>query len=81
MPGPDGWYPDARLTVDQALRGYTQGPAYASGLDDRLGKIAPGYLADMVALDRDPYTIPPDELLRVQVIGTIVGGAWRHYAI
>jgi predicted amidohydrolase YtcJ len=80
-PGPDGWYPGARLTVDEALRGFTQGPAYAAGLEDRLGKIASGYLADLVAFDRNLYSISPDELLNVQVVGTMVGGVWRYYAV
>jgi len=35
-PGPDGWYPQQRLSVDQALRGFTTGPAYAAGMEDRL---------------------------------------------
>jgi len=77
-PGPDGWYPEARLTIDESIRGYTQGPAYAAGMEDRLGIIAPGYLADLVALDRDLYTMPPDELLTVNVVGTMTGGVWRH---
>src|SRR5690606_34518095 len=42
-PGPDGWIPSARLTVDEALRGYTIGAAYAAGMDDRLGRLSPGY--------------------------------------
>lgn len=77
-PGPEGWYPELRLTVDEAIRGYTQGPAYAAGMENRLGQIAPGYLADLVAFDRDLYTIPPDELLIAQVVGTMIGGVWRH---
>jgi hypothetical protein len=76
-PGPDGWYPALRLTVDEALRGYTLGPAYAAGLEDRLGQLAPGFLADLVVLDRDLYTVPPPEILAVRVLGTMVGGAWR----
>jgi predicted amidohydrolase YtcJ len=80
-PGPDGWYPAARLSVDEAIRGFTQGPAYAAGLEDRLGKIAPGYLADIVAFDHDVYTIPQDDLLKVQVVGTMVGGIWRYNSI
>ncbi len=79
-PGPSGWYPDARLTMDEALRGFTQGPAYAAGMEDRLGMIAPGYLADLVVFDRDLFTTPPDELLAVRVLGTMVGGAWRYQA-
>jgi predicted amidohydrolase YtcJ len=77
-PGPEGWYPELRLTVDEAIRGYTQGPAYAAGVENRLGQIAPGFLADLVALDRDLYAVPPDELLATQVVGTMVGGVWRH---
>jgi hypothetical protein len=80
-PGPEGWYPDARLTVDEAIRGYTLGAAYAGGMEDRQGRIAPGYLADLIALDRDPYTCPPDDLLKVSVVGTMVGGVWQHYAL
>jgi predicted amidohydrolase YtcJ len=79
-PGPDGWFPELRLTVDEALRGFTQGPAYAAGMDNRLGLIAPGYLADLVALDRDLYAVLPDDLLKVRVVGTMVGGMWRFSA-
>jgi predicted amidohydrolase YtcJ len=77
-PGPAGWYPELRLTIDEAIRGYTQGPAYAAGMENRLGQIAPGFLADLVAFDRDLYAIPPDELLAAQVVGTMAGGVWRH---
>ena len=79
-PGAEGWYPEARLTVDEAVRGYTQGPAYAAGMEDRLGILAPEYLADLTILDRDLYTVDPDELLKVKVIGTMVGGMWRSGA-
>jgi predicted amidohydrolase YtcJ len=77
-PGLDGWYPEARVTVDEAVRGFTIGPAYAAGMEDRLGKLAPAYLADLVVLDRDPYAIHPDELLETHVLATMVGGVWRH---
>jgi predicted amidohydrolase YtcJ len=76
-PGPDGWYPQGRLTVDEAIRGFTIGPAYAAGLEQRLGKLAPGYLADLVVLDRDLYAIPPGEILETRVLATMVGGVWR----
>jgi predicted amidohydrolase YtcJ len=49
-------------------------------MDDRLGRLAPGCLADLVALDRDPYAIAPDELLDTRVMGTLVGGQWRFGA-
>jgi hypothetical protein len=77
-PGPDGWFPALRLTVDEALRGYTAGPAYTGGMERRLGKIAPGYLADLTCFDRDLYQIAPDDLLKAQVAGTMINGAWMH---
>jgi hypothetical protein len=77
-PGTDGWNPGARLTVDEALHGFTTGPAYAAGMEVRLGKLMPGYLADLVVLDRDLYAIPPTELLNARVLATMVGGVW-HY--
>jgi hypothetical protein len=43
-----------------------------------LGTLAPGYLADLVVLDRDLYTIPPDEILATRILGTMVGGTWKH---
>lgn len=77
-PGEPGWYPAARLTIDEAVRAYTLSPAYAAGVEDRLGRLAPGYLADLVVLDRDLYQCPPDELLSVHAVGTMVGGDWRY---
>ncbi len=76
-PGADGWNPAARLTVDESLRAYTLGAAYAAGMENRLGRLAPGYLADLVVLDRDLYAIPPADMLSTQVIATMVGGLWR----
>ena len=75
---PDGWRPEARLGLHEALLGFTQGPAYAAGMEDRLGRLAPGYLADMIVVDCDPYGLPPEELATVKVLGAIVDGKWRH---
>ena len=79
-PGPDGWYPEARLTVDEAIRGFTEGPAWAAGMEDRLGRLAPGYLADLVMLDADLHAIVPHSILGVNVLGTMVGGDWKFRA-
>ena len=73
-PGPEGWRPEQRLTVEEAVRGYTQGPAYAAGMEDRLGTIKEGYLADMTILDKDIFTIDPMDILTTRVLGTIVDG-------
>lgn len=73
-PGPEGWQPQERLSVAQAVAGFTSGAAYAAGLADQLGTLAPGKLADLTILDRNPAAVPPDELLAIQVLGTYVGG-------
>ena len=79
-PGAEGWYPEQRLTVEEAVRGYTWGPAYAAGMEDRLGSLEPGKLADITILDRDLWDIDPMEILNANVLGTIVGGTfgYRH---
>ncbi len=78
-PGPDGWYPAQRLTVEQAVRGFTWGAAYAAGLENRLGSLQPGRWADVTILDRDIFAIEPMEILKARVLGTVVGGrfVWR----
>ena len=68
------WVPRQSITVAEALRAYTADAAYAGFAENRLGTLEPGKLADVVILDRDPLTIPPDELGRVGVVHTIVGG-------
>jgi predicted amidohydrolase YtcJ len=69
-----GWHPEQRLTLDEALHAYTLGPAYAAFEEDRKGRIAPGQWADLTILARDLRAIPPSEIPRVEVLGTLVGG-------
>ena len=73
-----GWYPDAKISLHEALLGFTQGPAYAAEMEDRLGMLREGYLADLIVLDRDIYQVEPDELLELTVLGTMVDGDWRY---
>jgi hypothetical protein len=75
-PGPDGWYPAQRLTLQEALQAYTTGAAYAAGMEDRLGCLAPGYLADLLVLDEDPFTCEPERLHELRPAATMVGGEW-----
>jgi predicted amidohydrolase YtcJ len=75
-PGPGGWYPAQRLTIAEALRGFTSGAAYAAGLEGRLGRLAQGYLADLIVLDIDPFTCQPEELRDIQPVATMIGGEW-----
>jgi predicted amidohydrolase YtcJ len=78
-PGPEGWYPEQRLTVEEAVRAFTWGAAYAAGQEDRLGSITPGKLADFTVFDRDIFGIEPMEILNTHVDATIIGGqfVWR----
>jgi len=72
-----GWHPEARLSLRESLLGFTRGPAYAARMEDRLGKLGIGCLADLIVLDRDIYKIEPEGLLELKVLGTMVGGRWR----
>lgn len=72
-----GWQPDQRVDVERALLAYTVGSAYASGEEGVKGRLRPGMLADFVVLPADPFDLPPDELLSLQVEATIVGGTMR----
>ncbi len=71
---PDGWFPEQRLTVEEALRAYTQGSAYAAFQENNKGSIAPGKLGDVVVLSDDLFTIPPARIKDAHVVMTIVGG-------
>jgi len=73
-PGPEGWYPEQRLTVEQAVRGFTSGPAYAAGMENRLGSLSPGKLADLTILDQDIFAIDPMDILHTSVLATLTGG-------
>ena len=69
-----GWYPEERLTVEQAVAAYTLGAAYASGEESVKGSLVPGKLADVVVLSQDIFRIPPAEILATRVEHTILGG-------
>jgi predicted amidohydrolase YtcJ len=73
-----GWHPEQALSVQQALEAATVNPAWLAGDERRRGRLLPGYLADLVVLDRDPLAISPEELPEVQVVATMVGGRWIH---
>jgi predicted amidohydrolase YtcJ len=66
--------PDQRLELAEALAAYTIGSAYVNHLDDETGAIAPGRLADVIVLDRDPFACPAAELAGISVLLTYVGG-------
>jgi predicted amidohydrolase YtcJ len=75
-PGPEGWFPQQRLNISSALDGFTSGPAYAAGMENRLGRLAEGFLADLIVLETDPFACDPSALHAIQPVATMVGGGW-----
>ena len=71
---PDGWFPEQKLTVAEAVDAYTMGSAYAEFQEKEKGSITPGKLADMVILSDDIFKIRPELIRNVKVETTIVGG-------
>ncbi len=73
-PAPDGWYPEQRLSVTEAVYGFTLGAAYASYEETRKGSLTPGKLADLIVLDRDIFSIDAMEIADTQVLATMIDG-------
>ncbi len=71
---PEGWVPEQKITVEEALRAYTSGSAYASFDENRKGTLERGKLADFTIIDRDLTRIPPAEIRDAHVLMTVVGG-------
>ena len=72
------WHPEQRLTLDDALEATTVNPAWLAHEEHRRGQLLPGFLADLVVLDRDPYELEPEQLPEVNVVATMLGGRWTH---
>ena len=77
-PGPQGWYPEQKLSLTAALQGFTDGAAYAAGMEGHLGKLAPGFLADLLVLDQDIFQASLDEIRDIRPLGTMIAGEWVH---
>lgn len=77
-PGPDGWYPEQRLTVTEAVYAYTAGAAFASGEEAIKGTLSPGKLADLVVLSQDIFTLDPMDILATQVVATVFDGEFVY---
>jgi hypothetical protein len=71
---PGGWLPEEKISIEDAIRAYTWGSAYAEFEDHRKGTLAPGKFADLVVLSQDVTRIPAREILRTEVLLTMVGG-------
>jgi predicted amidohydrolase YtcJ len=72
------WHPEQAVSAEAALRAMTVDPAWLAREEDRRGRLAPGMLADLVVLDRDPVTCAPEELGEVRVLATMLEGTWVH---
>jgi len=70
----DGWFPEQKLTIEEAIELYTLGAAYAQFMEDRKGMIKKGYLGDIVIVTQDLMTIPAEDIMKTKVDYTIVGG-------
>ena len=77
-PGPEGWFPEQRLALWQAIYAFTGAAARTSGQEKTQGMIAPGKLADLTIFDRDPFAAPAEELLETRIAATMVDGVFRH---
>ncbi|MFT8958994.1 MAG: amidohydrolase [Gluconobacter oxydans] len=75
---PGGWMPEQKLTLLQALSGYTTGAAYAGFSENRMGRILPGLLADFSILDKNIFAIPAEQIDQISTLSTIVGGKVRY---
>jgi predicted amidohydrolase YtcJ len=71
---PDGWIPEQKITVEEALQAYTRGAAYAMFADTELGTLSVGKLGDFVLIDQDLFKIPPAEIRDAKILMTVVGG-------
>jgi len=72
------WHPEQAVGIEEALLATCVNPAWLAYDEHRRGKLVPGFLADLVVLDRDPLAVPPEELPEVNVVATMVGGRWTH---
>jgi hypothetical protein len=75
---PGGWVPEEKISLDDAIKGYTTGGAYAEFAEKDKGTIQSGKLADIIVLDKDLFKIPAEQFMDVKVVLTIVGGKVVH---
>jgi predicted amidohydrolase YtcJ len=71
---PRGWFPEERVTIEEALRAYTVGSAFAAFEEKEKGTISPGKLADLVVLSHDIFSVAPEKIKDAHAVMTIVGG-------
>ncbi len=72
------WYPEQKLTLVEAIHGFTMAAAITSGQEHHQGSVSVGKLADMTIFDRDIFALGPDSYPEVTVVGTIVNGKFKY---
>lgn len=77
-PGTQGWYPEQKLSLEEALQAFTSGPAYLAKMENKLGKISPGYLADLIVVDTDLFSCKPEQIRDLHPVATMVAGEWVY---
>jgi len=71
---PEGWFPEQRISLEEAIKGYTINGAYAEFAEREKGSIEKGKLADLVVIDQNLFVIPPEEIREAKVMITILDG-------
>ncbi|PWT86158.1 MAG: amidohydrolase, partial [Blastocatellia bacterium] len=69
-----GWAPDQRMSREEALKSFTINAAYAAHLENDLGSLTPGKLADLIVVSRDVMRVSPKDILSAKVTTTFIGG-------
>ncbi|HEX2292609.1 MAG TPA: amidohydrolase family protein, partial [Gaiellaceae bacterium] len=72
------WHPEQAVSVEEAFQATCVAPAWLTYDEHRRGKLVPGFAADLVVLDRDPFELPAEDLAEVTVVATMAGGRWTH---
>jgi predicted amidohydrolase YtcJ len=77
-PGPKGWQPQERLTLAEALYGFSAAPAWMANRGSRFGRIGPSAAADLILLNQDPFTMDAHKISMVTPLATMVDGVWVY---
>jgi predicted amidohydrolase YtcJ len=72
------WHPAEALTIEEAITAYTVAPPLSIGMGNKLGKLAPGYYADMIVVDKNPVNISINTMKNILPVATIVNGEWVY---
>jgi predicted amidohydrolase YtcJ len=78
---PNGWFPEQKLTLKEAIQAYTMGSAYAEFREKEKGSLTPGKFGDVVILDADLFSVAPEKIKDAAVRWTIVGGKVVYQAV